>query len=166
MGSGALVVALLLTGPVVTFEWTEPVDGVAPSYYEVEFTQQDAEPELLTTDTPSISLAPVLGADFELRVRGCTSLVCGAWSELSQPMSLNRSADFNGDGSVGVPDYGRFGRMVGEQDLEADLNGDTVVGIPDFGEFAEHYGSCVGRVDIGGQEIPAYASCRSRGSGN
>lgn len=165
MGSAALVVALLLTGPIVTFEWTEPDAGVAPDYYEVELSQKDRDPELMTTPEPSISLAPELGRDFEVRVRACTGLVCGMWSELSQPISLNRTSDFNDDGIVGVPDYREFVRMIGDQGPEADLNGDTVVGIPDFSEFAEHFGTCVGNVAIGGEEVPAYAPCRRQRRG-
>lgn len=161
MGGGALVVALLLTGPIVTFEWQEPVGEVAPGHYEVEFTQQDVEPEILTTHEPSISLLPELGRSFDLRVRACLGTSCGMWSELSQKLSLNRTADFNADGVVGVPDYVKFAQLIGSQEPQADLNGDTVVGIPDFAEFAEHFAKCVGKIGMDGEELPAYVACRA-----
>jgi uncharacterized short protein YbdD (DUF466 family) len=162
MGSGALVVALLVAGPIVTFEWKEPVGATAPGHYEVEFTQEGMKPEVLTANDPSISLAPVIGRSFELRVRACLNASCGTWSKLSQALSINRSADFNGDGVVGVPDYQKFGRLMGTENSEADLNGDTMVGIPDFSEFAEHYSECIGKVDIAGEELPAYVACRAK----
>ena len=162
MGGGALVVALLMTGPLVTFEWAAPQGANAPDVYEVEFTQEDAEPEILATAEPRIALTPSLGKAFEIRVRACQSLVCGDWSEASQALSLNRSADFSNDGVVGVPDYRRFGQLMASQAPEGDLNGDSVVGIPDFAEFAEHFNTCVGQVEIAGQELPAYVKCRRR----
>jgi hypothetical protein len=165
MGSGALVVALLLTGPIVTFEWAVPDGAVAPDFYEVELAQEDMEPEVFATVEPSISLSPERGKGFELRVRACAAQGCSEWSDVSQPLSLNQSADFSGDGVVGVPDYKRFGQLMSSQGLEADLNGDTVVGVPDFAEFAEHFNACVGKVGIGGEDIPAYVKCREEGAG-
>jgi hypothetical protein len=159
MNSAALVVALLLTGPVVTFEWAEPEGGIVPDYYEVEYIEERKEPELLTTREPAISLAPTLARAFEIRVRGCTDGVCGSWSELSQAMSLNRSADFTEDGVVGVPDYIRLGQAWGSRDPIADLDGDDVVGVLDYSEFSEHFGQCIGVVDLGGFDVPAYAPC-------
>ena len=161
MGAGALVVALLLTGPNVEFEWNEPAGGVVPNHYEVELMEETADPVTLTTDVPTITLDPTLGKDFEVRVRACLGATCGQWSELSQPISLNRSADFDGNGGVGIGDYLRFGQMITTQDLAGDLNGDAGVGIPDYGEFAEHYGACVGSVNIQGEELPAYVPCKS-----
>lgn len=166
MGGGALVVALLMTGPIVTFEWQEPVGGVAPDRYEVEFIQEHRDPEILMTDVPAISLSPELGRSFELRVRACQAQTCGSWSELSQPVSLNRSADFDEDGGVGIPDYSRFGALFGSHEIEADLDGDTVVGLPDFSEFSEHFGACVGKIDVGGEELPAYVPCQRQGASN
>jgi hypothetical protein len=163
MGAGALVVALLLAGPDVGFEWEAPSEGAAPSYYEVELVQEGEDPLILTSDAPSIILDPALGKSFEVRVRACLSQTCGEWSELSQPISLNRTADFNGDGGVGAPDYLGFGAMMRSQNLDADLNGDTGVGLPDYIEFAEHFGTCIGSVDVRGEELPAYVPCqRSR----
>jgi hypothetical protein len=160
MGAGALVVALLLTGPDVGFEWEAPAGGTAPSYYEVELMQENEDPVILTTDVPAITLDPTLGKSFEVRVRACLGQTCGDWSELSLPISLNRSADFNGDGGVGGPDYFGFGAMMRTQNLDADLNGDTGVGYTDYVEFAEHFGTCIGAVDVRGEELPAYVPCK------
>ena len=159
MSSAALVVALLMTGPVVTFDWTEPEGGIAPEYYEVEYIEERAEPEVMTTFEPAISLAPTLGRAFEIRVRGCTGEICGSWSEVSQAISLNRSADLTGDGVVGILDYAGLGNAMRDQDLVADLDGDDVVGFLDLGEFNEHYGVCVGVVALGDYDVPAYVPC-------
>lgn len=158
MGASALVVALLLAGPIITFEWMAPGSGPAPDRYEVEFSQGDEDPQVLVTNQPGVSLTPTLGDDFRIRVRACVQAACSEWSEPSTAMSLNRSADFDANGIVGVSDYSGFVRAFGTSG-PADLDGDTVVGTPDYAEFAEHFGSCVGDADVDGATQPAYVDC-------
>ena len=55
-----------------------------------------------------------------------------------------KSADYTGDGIIGMADMGRFLQYFGGEDGgPGDLNGDGVVGILDFSEFKSAYGKCV-----------------------
>ena len=60
------------------------------------------------------------------------------------PVARINSADFTGDGAVGLLDFGLFDQYYGGKNGgPADLDGDGVVGIVDFGLFHSAYGKCV-----------------------
>jgi hypothetical protein len=50
------------------------------------------------------------------------------------------AGDFNGDGSVGFPDFLAFASAFGKEDAQFDLTGDGQVGFPDFLVFAANFG--------------------------
>jgi hypothetical protein len=50
------------------------------------------------------------------------------------------AGDFNGDGSVGFPDFLAFAGAFGKESVEFDLTGDGKVGFPDFLIFAGNFG--------------------------
>jgi hypothetical protein len=55
-----------------------------------------------------------------------------------------KSADYTGDGIIGMADMGLFLQYFGGEDGgPGDLNGDGVVGILDFSQFKSAYGKCV-----------------------
>jgi len=55
-----------------------------------------------------------------------------------------KSADYTGDGVIGMADMGQFLQYFGGEDGgPGDLNGDGVVGILDFSQFKSAYGKCV-----------------------
>ena len=64
------------------------------------------------------------------------------------------SADFDRDGTVGIPDFllfiDVFGTKEGEEKYEAkyDLDGNGEIGIPDFLIFIDNFGKEVNRVPI------------------
>ncbi len=49
-------------------------------------------------------------------------------------------ADFNNDGTVGLPDYSIFRRAYGTSNSNIDMNGDGGVGLPDYSIFRRNYG--------------------------
>jgi hypothetical protein len=60
------------------------------------------------------------------------------------PIERVNSADFTGDGAVGILDLGLFDRYYGGTNGgPGDLDGDGVVGFPDYGQFLLAIGKCV-----------------------
>jgi len=60
------------------------------------------------------------------------------------PVERVKTADFTGDGVVGITDMGLFVQYFGgENGGPGDFNGDGVVGILDFAQFKRAYGKCV-----------------------
>ncbi|MDE0553713.1 MAG: dockerin type I domain-containing protein, partial [Candidatus Poribacteria bacterium] len=70
------------------------------------------------------------------------------------------SADFDGDGVVGIFDFllfvQKFGSSQGDETYEAkyDLDGDGKIGISDFLIFVENFGKAVSSSDSGNPAIP------------
>ena len=83
------------------------------------------------------------------------ALAGSAWSQT--PTAAD--ADFNGNGTVDIPDFLLFVDAYGTQrgqatyDAKFDLNGDDIIGIPDFLIFVDLYGQTVPAPVLGLTEI-------------
>jgi hypothetical protein len=155
--SGEAVVALLLTAPSLLFTWAE-APGAMAEHYQVEMTVEGLPLTVFTTTQARVAIPLSLGRAAQLRVRGCRAGGCSAWSPPSLRVSLNLSADFDGDGMVQLSDYNTLVQQLGGRGF-ADLTGDGVVQLADQQELLEHLGSCVGEVIVDGQQAPAYVPC-------
>lgn len=70
-----------------------------------------------------------------------------SWSESSDPVPVSKPADLDGDGQVGLQDFGSFRACFGSRAVEcsaSDLNADGMVGIPDFMLFRLQFGRPTG----------------------
>ena len=65
-------------------------------------------------------------------------------------VTVIKTSDFDGDGTVGFADFiqfaQNFGKRLGDPDFDTmyDLNDDGAVDFPDFIQFAQNFGKMVG----------------------
>jgi hypothetical protein len=155
----ALIAALafVVAQTSATIQWEPPIVG-APHYYEVEVAESGRHGRTVVTTQPSVTLDFAAGQDFSVRVSACSGGICSAWSEASQVVSLNLSADLSGDSVVGVSDYRILMPQVGLYSSD-DLTGDGIIGITDFTLWRQKFGLCIGPVSVNGSSAQAYLSC-------
>jgi hypothetical protein len=155
----ALIAALafVVAQTSATLQWEAPMEG-APQHYEVEVAESGRDNRTLVTTQPSITLEFAAGQDFSVRVSACTGGTCSAWSDPSQVVSLNFSADLSGDSVVGISDYRILMPQIGLYGSD-DLSGDGIIGITDFTLWRQKFGLCIGPVSVNGSSAQAYLSC-------
>ena len=157
VSGGAAILALLLSGPNLQFAWSEAPGAVA-NHYQIEVDVEGYPLTLYTTTQARLSVPVPLGHGVQIRVRGCGMAGCSPWSPPSLRVSLNHSADFDGDGMVQLSDYNTLVQQLGGPG-PTDLDGDRLVQLSDQQELLEHLGACVGEVIADAQQAPAYVPC-------